>query len=93
MPMNTIIERSMPESLRSPSAVPLCVVLHEVISAAIVSHHEDGVARSILEHLQGPKARPSSVLVLAGASSPATEAEGVPPRPGTPVREAAEARQ
>ena len=74
MPMTTIIERSMSESLRGPRPVPLALVPHEVIWAAIVNHHEDGVARSMLEHLQGSKARPSSSLVLPGAASPAREA-------------------
>ena len=74
MPMTTIVDRSMSESLRGPRPVPLALVPHEVIWAAIVNHHEDGVARSMLEHLQGSKARPSSSLALSGPASPAREA-------------------
>ena len=71
MPMTTIVDRSMSESLRGPRPVPLALVRHEVIWAAFVNHHEDGVARSMLEHLQGSKACPLVVPRSLGVASPA----------------------
>ena len=74
MPMTTIIDRSMSESLRGPRPVPLALVPHEVIWAAIVNHHEDGVARS---HARTPPGLQGASLVVPrspGPASPAREA-------------------
>jgi hypothetical protein len=92
VPITKTIEPSLSESLRGPRAVPSGLAAHEGVWAAIVSHHEDGAPPSMLEHLQGSKARPSSVRVLPGASSSARVAEAGRPRPGTLVPAAAEIR-
>ena len=68
VPMTTIIKQEHVGELARPGPVPLALVPHEVIWATIVSHHEDGVARSVLEHLQGSSAASWLALVLPGAA-------------------------
>ena len=92
VPITKTIEASLSESFRAPPWRPRAWPHTRRSGPAIVSHHEDGAPWSMLELLQGSKARLSSVLVLPGASSSASVAEAGGPGPGTPVPEAAEVR-